>query len=87
MLLNEANEGKILSKTYKTLKDQGYLDRNRLSTEEQVWTETLAQDGNGEFNINNWLVKVDPPASRYVKDFVVDFRRSKPGDHTAEDGP
>ena len=84
MLLNMNTEGKVLSKTWQTLKELAFVDRKRLSAEELVWTETADIDGNN-LNPDLWRTPIQAPGGRYDTERVYDTRNTVLGDHTAKD--
>jgi hypothetical protein len=81
MLLNMQGMGKVLSKKWRILKEQGFLARNRISDEEKTWTETKVSDGK-TLNPDLYRVPLQPDGGRYEVGMVVDVRDLKPGDHT-----
>lgn len=84
MLLNMNTEGKVLSKTWQTLKELAFVDRHRLSDEEIIWTETRDTDGQN-LNPDLWRATVQAPGGRYDTESVFDARDTVLGDHTAKD--
>ena len=75
------NEGRVLSKTYQAMREQGAIDRKRLSEEERTWAELAPEDGNN-LAPESHLVTIEPPAGRYQVGQQVDVRVAKPGDTT-----
>lgn len=76
------NMGKVLSKKWHTLKEQGFIARNRISPEERIWTETKSSDGN-TLNPDLFRVPLVPEDGRYEIGMVIDIRDTKAGDHTS----
>ena len=50
MMLTRLNNGKTVSKQYAEMRQQGVIDRDRLSEEQKLWVDLGAGEGNGSFN-------------------------------------
>lgn len=49
-MLTRLNNGKTVSKQYAEMRQQGVIDRDRLSEEQKLWADLGAGEGNGSFN-------------------------------------
>lgn len=77
MFLTMANDG-CLTRRYQQLREQGFLDRNRLSPELQQWVDLQPQEGLGEFNPQTYRFIADIPGSQFRTQHMVDRRRVDP---------
>jgi hypothetical protein len=67
-----------LSKQYQPLKDQGIINRNRLSPELIRWTDTSPTDGLGAQDPQTYRYVADIPNGQFTTQHLVDERRIVP---------
>lgn len=67
MMLTRLNNGKTVSKQYAEMRQQGVIDRDRLSEEQKLWTDLRADEGNGSYNELTYQSDKDIPQGYFTR--------------------
>ncbi|MFA5744358.1 MAG: hypothetical protein WC936_06110 [Candidatus Nanoarchaeia archaeon] len=67
MNLSMHNNGKTLTQQYCTLRQQGVIDKTRLSDAQQEWVELQPGEGNGQYNPITYQTDIVIPQGFFSK--------------------
>jgi hypothetical protein len=65
-----------LTKTYEQIREQGFMNRSRISEDQVVWADIQPTEGNGDQDPNTYKVVLDIPGAQFKTEQMVDVRKA-----------
>ena len=67
-----------LTETYKQIREQGYMNKRRITPDLIEWTDIQPDEGNGGMDPNTYKEVLTIPGAQFKTEHMVDIRYSDP---------